>query len=428
MEPPKPGSVAEDSVTNIFNNEPAQDWPDQEILSSYLEHIGVDENLYTQFIKQEASLEVLSENEHMRLLVDAFKASAVCKNLIGKKSFKNLSISEQSDAKRQAFYRFAHEIEREKLFYFALVKDQNTLIATAPTSNPGQKEFLGYDWSNRKGNEGIQISQYGGMLFDPDEQDNKKRIAPYIREDFTTEYSQINEDLNDILRRVETKKMLNFGASSFAKAFSLNIASISRIPSRFRLLPLGAICNIKIGGTPSRRIPEYFGGDNLWLSISEMDGDVIVDTKEKITDAGIKNSNVKLVKAGTLLLSFKLSIGKVAIAGKDLYTNEAIAALEIVSTEICMPFLRYLFLGNLVDLQTGNKAFGKSLNSKILKEEIMIPVPPLEIQNQAIEECEKVEKLYKTTRMQIEDYKKQIQEIFERLDVAKISGGGVQTK
>ena len=56
-----------------------------------------------------------------------------------------------------------------------------------------------------------------------------------------------------------------------------------------------------------------------------MNGQVIYDTKEKITDDAVKHSNVKLIPAGTTLLSFKLSIGKTAIAGKDLYTNEAIA-------------------------------------------------------------------------------------------------------
>lgn len=58
-----------------------------------------------------------------------------------------------------------------------------------------------------------------------------------------------------------------------------------------------------------------------------MNGQVITDTKEKISDEAIKKSNVKLIPKDTTLLSFKLSIGKTAIAGKDLYTNEAIAGL-----------------------------------------------------------------------------------------------------
>ncbi|MCR2124537.1 ribonuclease P protein subunit [Campylobacter upsaliensis] len=82
-----------------------------------------------------------------------------------------------------------------------------------------------------------------------------------------------------------------------------------------------------MGGTPARNNSAYFQGDNLWVSIAEMNGQVITDTKEKISDEAIKKSNVKLIPKDTTLLSFKLSIGKTAIAGKDLYTNEAIAGL-----------------------------------------------------------------------------------------------------
>jgi len=99
---------------------------------------------------------------------------------------------------------------------------------------------------------------------------------------------------------------------------------------------LGDVVDIKIGGTPSRRITKYFNGDNLWVSIAEMNGKTINDTKEKISDEGVKNSNVKLIPKGTTLLSFKLSIGKTAIAGKDLYTNEAIAELIILDKNILL--------------------------------------------------------------------------------------------
>ena len=93
------------------------------------------------------------------------------------------------------------------------------------------------------------------------------------------------------------------------------------------MVNLGYIVNVLIGGTPARKNPAYFTGKNPWVSISEMAGGVITDTKEKITDKAVKESNVKLIPKGTTLLSFKLSIGKTAIAGCDLYTNEAIAGL-----------------------------------------------------------------------------------------------------
>lgn len=156
---------------------------------------------------------------------------------------------------------------------------------------------------------------------------------------------------------------------------------------------LGQICEILIGGTPARNNFSYFKGDNLWVSIAEMNGQIITDTKEKISDEAIKNSNVKLIPKNTTLLSFKLSIGKAALAGKDLYTNEAIAGLIPKNkNNLLDKFLFFIFKWQTVDLDLkGNNAFGKSLNSSILKEKVKIPLPPLEAQEKIISAIERIE-------------------------------------
>ncbi|WP_104709111.1 restriction endonuclease subunit S [Helicobacter felis] len=162
--------------------------------------------------------------------------------------------------------------------------------------------------------------------------------------------------------------------------------------SGWDLVKLGAVCQILIGGTPSRKKPEYFKGTHLWVSIAEMDGQVITNTKEKITDEAIKVSNVKLIPKGTTLLSFKLSIGKVALAGKDLYTNEAIAGLIPKDNQVLDRFLFVLFRGRAVNLDLkGNNAFGKSLNSQTLNDEVKIPLPPLPVQEQIVSVIAKIE-------------------------------------
>ena len=94
---------------------------------------------------------------------------------------------------------------------------------------------------------------------------------------------------------------------------------------------LGELCSIEIGGTPSRNVPDYWDDSresgNHWVSIRDLSKRVITETAEQITDSGIKHSNVKRQGRGTVLLSFKLTIGRVAYAGVPLYTNEAIAGL-----------------------------------------------------------------------------------------------------
>ena len=78
---------------------------------------------------------------------------------------------------------------------------------------------------------------------------------------------------------------------------------------------LGEIVDFNIGGTPSRSNSNYYNGSYLWASVSELNDNIINDTKEKITDDGIKNSSVKKIIKGSILMSFKLSIGKMGIAG-----------------------------------------------------------------------------------------------------------------
>ncbi len=74
---------------------------------------------------------------------------------------------------------------------------------------------------------------------------------------------------------------------------------------------LADLCEINIGKTPSRNETRYWGGANPWLAISDMKGDECVSrTKERISDAAVEECNCKIVSAGTVLLSFKLSIGK----------------------------------------------------------------------------------------------------------------------
>ena len=157
---------------------------------------------------------------------------------------------------------------------------------------------------------------------------------------------------------------------------------------------ISKFCDILIGGTPKRGNSAYYGGENLWLSISEMNSNLITDTKEKITNLGVKNSNVKLIPEGTTLVSFKLSIGKTAIAGTNLYTNEAIAAFVIkkeFKDKILDKFIFCLFDTKFIKLQkNGLNAFGQSLNSKDLNL-IKIPLPPLSTQKQIVSEFEKLE-------------------------------------
>lgn len=139
---------------------------------------------------------------------------------------------------------------------------------------------------------------------------------------------------------------------------------------------LDELCEINVGRTPARAEPSYWGPGHRWLSIADMSqGLSITATKEQITDAGAKAG--KVVKPGTVLLSFKLSIGKVGIAKTPLYTNEAIAALPVKDEKVLDTryLMRALEAMNLAD-GSNRAAMGATLNKKSLAQ-IRVPLLPL---------------------------------------------------
>ncbi|AMA60596.1 restriction endonuclease subunit S [Bradyrhizobium sp. CCGE-LA001] len=137
---------------------------------------------------------------------------------------------------------------------------------------------------------------------------------------------------------------------------------------------LGELCNIVIGRTPSRGEPSYWGGGNKWVSISDLISKIVSDTKEEITDIAVTAARCRRIAKGTLLFSFKLTIGKMAFAGCDLFTNEAIAALEIKDkNSLSNDYLYYALKSARIE-GSNQAVMGKTLNSRSLAE-IAISVP-----------------------------------------------------
>lgn len=169
--------------------------------------------------------------------------------------------------------------------------------------------------------------------------------------------------------------------------------------------------DIKIGGTPSRGNPSFFNGNNLWVSIKDMNGQsVITSTAEKLSDEGVSKSNCKPVVKGSLLFSFKLTVGKIALAGADLYTNEAIAAFDPNEAEQNGIDLDYLSLVLPIAAKGDNtkNSMGASLLSKDRIYDLIIPVPSSiekqrEIARTYLEQLAEIEKARVATEIQIEE-------------------------
>jgi len=232
--------------------------------------------------------------------------------------------------------------------------------------------------------------------------DKQQEIVKYL--DFI--YEKANKTSNE---KIAELKQLNEFCLSNQKTFGENVVKT-----------LGEVCKFDIGGTPSRSKNEYYeNGNNLWVSVRELNGGYIYDTKEKITDLGVQNSSVKLFAKDTILFSFKLSIGKTAIVGNPLYTNEAIAGIFSKNNDLLNNKYLYYYLTINDFSKLGSGILGNgSLNKKSL-EQINIIIPSLECQKEIVDYCEFNDTLIKQLEKEIENNKKQAQQFITGIVISQ---------
>lgn len=133
---------------------------------------------------------------------------------------------------------------------------------------------------------------------------------------------------------------------------------------------LGEICEISMGRTPPRLNPAYWGQGHKWLSIADLKTKVVTESKEEITPFAA--ATIQVVPKGTLLMSFKLSIGRLCFAGCDLYTNEAICSFNKLKASA--DFLYYILGQTDFSLYGKQAVKGYTLNKESLKL-VEVPLP-----------------------------------------------------
>lgn len=133
---------------------------------------------------------------------------------------------------------------------------------------------------------------------------------------------------------------------------------------------LEELFDLQMGKTPSRSVTEYWeSGNNKWISIADLSkcGKYIYDTKECLSDIAVSESGIKQIPANTVVMSFKLSIGKTAITSEPMYSNEAIMSFRDRKLVQLLPeYIYYLLLSKNWDDGTNKAVMGKTLNKATL--------------------------------------------------------------
>lgn len=194
---------------------------------------------------------------------------------------------------------------------------------------------------------------------------------------------------------------------------------------------LGILCEIELGKTPPRAEKNYWDENketkNIWLSISDLkhvQEKQVFNSKEYLSNTGASIS--KAVPKGTLLISFKLTLGRVAFAGCDLYTNEAIAAIFVKNENITLKeYLYYFFQYYDWDKAAAGaiKIKGKTLNKVKLKK-IKVQFPSIDEQHRIVA---LLDNAFEAIDISIENTKKNIQnsrKLFQSYSNEIFSKGG----
>ena len=198
-----------------------------------------------------------------------------------------------------------------------------------------------------------------------------------------SEQDKIQNFINSINKKIELleKKLVLY--QQLEKDIRKSIFNFNNEKVRFNKFLLGEIAEIKKGFTPSTQNEKFWDdGKYFWLSIADMNKKYLTETSKKITEKAIKNKEI--VPKNTLVMSFKLTIGKLAILKEDMFTNEAIASFNWKNKKISTEYM-YFYLKSINIKKYGSQAAkGITLNNETLNS-IPVYLPDSNKQKEIVE-------------------------------------------
>lgn len=399
QEPPCVAKLTEDSVDAIMSGGDISNFTDKQILADYLRMQDVSEDDYLRFIRREPNLAELSANQYFRVYADAFNMATVTLP-------KKCSEEEAKCIRMEKFYDFVLGVERDKLYYFALVREQRTLVITAPTDNNAQKEFLGYDWSNRKGAEGIVINIPGGKMYRHENRFARGTLASAVRNSFVGANTQLADDLMKYVDYHWLKDMFDWTRAEFDRSMKIQQGSFSKVQSKYPLVILEDLF-VKVKGKTTKIPKEEIKVEGNIPVVTQESNNVIsgyTNTEDVITD-------IPLLVFGDHSCTFKY-VNFPFVRGAD-----GTQLIKCDTQKIVIKYLfHYLSNTNIVNQDKYERHF------KYLKMQ-QVPLPPLNIQTKIVSECDAIDADCNNSRVTIEACRNKISYIFENLE--KECNGGI---
>lgn len=436
-------------------------YQDEHLLQAYCDHCGYGMEDYRTFLKDGIISEALSETEVFKAYSESFDSTdrnamkGVCdaakdiRNRFRTKSntqtFRRQPDIQKKIEKEKALLNFIISIEQEKVYFFLLAFTVGTpvLIVKSPAKNAAIKKFLGYEWSDSKGNEGIEylhlsksksknddesddddtVQQIRGIngictpLFNPDNLHDTAKINTLIRRNFLGEDVEVPEDLSEYVSQARLVDMIDFKRTAFDKAIKTSVTLQINIESQYDIIPLKKFV-VEIN--PSRN--EFHGIDgNTLASFVEMSslGFGTIDNKVDRPLSEMSSGSYTNFRENDVLVAKItpcMENGKCALAenltnqiGFDSTEFHVIRAANKERAKYVLEFLNREYIRKVAaSNMTG--ASGHRRVPQYFYEQMPIPDAPQSVIKAIVAECESVDKEVERARKEIVKAKEQIEQ------------------
>ncbi|EKF0068355.1 N-6 DNA methylase [Campylobacter coli] len=406
----------------------------QNYLSAYCDFRKFDKELYSNFLNGNLDSN-LAELEAFKDYRNAFRQTSDYKKLKESKIYKESK--DKQDLEDKAFLAYTQAIEKDKLLYFCLSLNQEVLIIKSPSDIKEQKKFLGYEWSNRKGDEGLKElhEPYLSPLFERGNPQNETKLNTLICKAFLKTLSDIPKDLQGYASKARLIDMMDFEKVEFNKAISLNVKSRDELNpfknSKYELVRLGEVCDL-FNGYAFKKTDYVEKSNTLLIRMGNIRPNGEFDAEHKIQYLP-DNFNNKykdyLLNDGDVIIAMTDMGNAMNILGvptivknknnRNFLLNQRVGKLFNFSEKIIVQYLKYALSSNEVKKQFKLQGYG-GLQINLGKTQILstkIPLPPLEIQKQIVAECEKIEEQHNTLSLSIKEYQKLIKAMLQKCGI-----------
>lgn len=406
--PPR-NANALDFVDAVFERRKLTGWRDESAFNAYLGTINVDGDTYRAFLAGEANWNEWANTRHFSVYCHLFESSKELKTLRKSKTWKAADKNSRLKAENELFYRHAHKEERKRLRVWGLVCGEQTLIINSPNTTKEIASFLGYKWSNRKGNEGIQPIDGEGVLYSDNESDDTNSLSGIIRAWFSGEQVEPG-DLAQYYYYAKTADFIDFDADKFDETLT--------IPRSFykpRSFAQGTVVKTL------RDITSYVTNSVAQSSITT---DTYVTTENMVKDRGgittysgelPASAGTAYKKGDTLVSNIRPYLQKIWLADRDGACSKDVLVFRSINTDSLLPEFLHLLLWQKDFFDYDMSTFTGTGRPRGDKDELLkypIPVPTLSEQRALIDDFNRLTDEINSKRQQIAALKESVKSRF----------------